>query len=145
MEANNLLTFLRRCLPWLGVMTLVALLYDGAIFYSRWSQARAGEREAARLQAEEARKTLQMIGSDELRIISFYASPGAIRSGGHASLCYGVNAAKEVRLDPPVADVWPSRTRCVQVAPRSDTTYTLTARDAGGHSLSQSVLLRVVR
>ncbi|MCU1234919.1 MAG: hypothetical protein JWP63_2886 [Candidatus Solibacter sp.] len=126
-------------------MVGIVLIYDGAIFYSRWSQTREGQREEARLQAEQARKTLEMMGSDALRITSFYASPGEIPRGGHANLCYGVNGAKQVRLDPPEAAVWPSQTRCVQVTPHADTTYKLTAEDAGGHAVSQTFRLKVTR
>jgi hypothetical protein len=126
-------------------MVGVVLLYDGAIFYSRWSAAREGAREEGRVEAEQARKTLEMMGGDGLKITSFYASPGEIRRGEHANLCYGVNGAKQVRLEPHEAEVWPSQTRCVQVAPRADTTYKLTAEDAKGHSVEQSVLVKVGR
>ena len=126
-------------------MTAVILLYDGAIFYSRWSQTREGEQEQARVEAERARKTLEMVGGDQLRILSFYASPGEIRRGEHANLCYGVNGAKKVRLEPPDGDVWPSQTRCVQVAPKAETTYKLTAEDAAGNTISQSFVLKVGR
>jgi hypothetical protein len=56
-----------------------------------------------------------------------------------------VNGAKQVRLEPPVADVWPASTRCVQVTAHADTTYKLTAEDAAGHSVSQSLVLKVAR
>ena len=123
----------------------IVLIYDGAIFYSRWSQTREGQREEARVESERARKTLEMMGSGALRITGFYASPGEIRRGEHANLCYGVDGAKQVRLDPPEAEVWPSQTRCVQVSPHADTTYKLTAEDAAGHSVSQEFVLKVTR
>lgn len=126
-------------------MAAVIAIYDGAIFYSRWSQTREGEQKQARVEAERARKTLELMGGDELRITSFYASPGVIRSGEKANLCYGVNGANKVRLEPPVEEVWPSQTHCLQVSPRADTTYKLTAGDAAGHAVSQSFLLKVTR
>jgi hypothetical protein len=125
-------------------MAAAVLLYDGAIFYSRWSTARDGQREQARIEAEQARKTLELAGGDQLRITSFYAAPGEIRRGQHASLCYGVNGAKQVQLEPAVEAVWPAQTRCLQVTPATDTTYKLTAGDAAGHTVSQSFLLKVV-
>ena len=126
-------------------MAALVLIYDGAVFYSRWSQTRQGQQEQARVEAEQARKTLKMMGGDGLRITSFYASPGEIRRGEHANLCYGVNGATRVRLEPPVADVWPASTRCVQVTAHADTTYKLTAEDSVGHSVSQSFVLKVNR
>jgi len=126
-------------------MAAIVMVYDGVIFYSRWSQAREGERAQAAQEADRARKTLELQGGDGLRIISFYASPGAIRRGEHASLCYGVNGAKQVRLEPPVEDVWPAQTRCFQVAPREETAYTLTAEDGSGHAVSQKFVLKVTR
>jgi hypothetical protein len=144
-DANKPLAGLRRALPWVGVMTAAILLYDGAIFYSRWSKTREGEAAQALEEAERARKTLEMMGGDDLRILSFYASPGEIRRGEHANLCYGVNGAKTVRLEPPDGDVWPSQTRCVQVSPKADTTYQLTAEDAAGHTISQRFVLKVAR
>ena len=79
---------LRRLLPWVGCITAVFFLYDGAIFYSRWSQAREGERAQSAAIAERARRDLEVAGGDELKIVSFYASPGTIRRGEHANLCY---------------------------------------------------------
>ena len=77
--------------------------------------------------------------------MSFYASPGVIRRGDHVNLCYGVNGAAQVRLDPPVEKVWPSQSRCFAVAPREDTAYKLTVEDAAGHTVSQSFVLKVMR
>jgi hypothetical protein len=130
-------------LPWAGCVTGIVFLYDGTVFYSRWSQARDGERAQAAAEAERAKKDLALQGGDGLRIVSFYASPGAIQRGEHAELCYGVNGAKQVRLEPPVEKVWPSLSRCMQVSPQRDTTYQLIAEDAAGHTLSQSFVLKV--
>jgi hypothetical protein len=48
----------RRALPLLTVIIGVAVLYDGWIFYSRWSGARTEEQERTRAEAERARRTL---------------------------------------------------------------------------------------
>jgi len=42
----------------------------------------------------------------EVRITQFYAQPVLAR-GEKTSLCYGVENAKTVKLDPPVERVWP--------------------------------------
>jgi hypothetical protein len=126
-------------------MVVAAAVYDGSIFYSRWSRVRDSERTQAREEVEQARRTLELLGGNELRIMNFYASPGVIRPGSHATICYGVNGARKVRIQPPVEEVWPAMSHCLQVAPRKDTEYTLTAEDAAGHSVSQSFVLRVAR
>jgi hypothetical protein len=136
---------LRKVLPWLSVMLIAAAIYDGAIFYSRWSANRAAEREASASEAERDRKVVEMVGGDQLKILSFYVIPGAIRAGAHANICYGVNGAKTVRIEPPVENVYPALTRCVQVSPRRDTEYKLVAEDGAGHTVSQSFVLKVAQ
>jgi hypothetical protein len=126
-------------------MVVAAVIYDGSIFYSRWSRERGSERTQAREEGKQARKTLEILGGDELRIMNFYASPGVIRPGSHATICYGVNGAKTVRIQPPVEEVWPAVSHCLQVTPRKDTEYKLIAEDAAGHSVSQSLVLKVAR
>src|ERR1700722_5855551 len=128
---------LRRLLPWIGVIVLVGISYDGAIFYTRWNSEQAGERLRAEKQAEQYRRTAELVGGDTLKILNFYAAPGAIRKGEHATLCYGVNAAKTVRLEPPVEEVWPALQHCLQVSPLKETAYKLIAEDSAGHSVSQ--------
>jgi hypothetical protein len=126
-------------------MAALVLIYDGAIFYSRWSEAREGKRAEEAQEAERARKTLALQGGDGLRIVSFYASPGAIRSGESANLCYGVSGAAQVRLEPAVEKVWAAQSRCFAVSPRADTEYKLTAEDSAGRAVSQSFLLKVTK
>ena len=84
-----------------------------------------------------------MLGGDGLRIMSFYATPGVIRPGSRAIICYGVNGAKKVRIEPPVEEIRPALSHCLQVTPRVDTEYKLIAEDAAGHSVSESFVLKV--
>lgn len=135
----------RRILPWLGAVLLAAAIYDGSIFYSRWSSRRAAEQARAEQEAERRRRVVEILGGDTLRILGFAATPGVIRVGGHASLCYGVNGAKSVRLEPPVEEVWPALTHCVEVSPRRDTEYKLIAEDAAGQTVSENFVLKVTR
>jgi hypothetical protein len=134
---------MRRAMQFFGLVIVAALIYDGAIFYSRWK----GNRQAAEAQAEkeasQERKELDAIGGGGLKILSFYAAPGTIRRGAHTTLCYGVVGAKTVRIEPPVDNVWPSLTRCVQVSPRKDTEYKFIADDGAGHSATQSITVSV--
>jgi hypothetical protein len=138
------LEWLKKIAPWLGVVVVLALLYDGYIFYSRWSEKHEEERVRAQQEAVLAKKTLNLLGNGDLKITSFYALPGAIKKGAAANVCYGVTGAKTLHIDPPVAEVWPSMNHCLQVTPVKDTQYKLTAEDAGGHSVSESFLLQVL-
>jgi hypothetical protein len=76
-----------------------------------------------------------------LRITQFYASPPRPHRGEKTLLCYGVENAAEVRLDPPVEKVWPSVSRCFEVSSEKAATYTLIASGAGA-SVSQTVSVR---
>lgn len=67
-----------------------------------------------------------------VKITQFYASPVVIPKGTSGSLCYGVENAAKVMLQPAVDEVWPSPSRCVQIRPDKDTRYTLTATGADG-------------
>jgi hypothetical protein len=127
----------------LGLVIVVALIYDGWIFYSRRSENRQAVRAQAEKEANQERKTLDAYGGGGLKILDFYAAPGVITRGGRTSLCYGVTGAKTIRLEPAVEAVWPALTRCVQVSPKKDTEYKLVAEDDAGHSVTQSVAVTV--
>jgi len=66
------------------------------------------------------------------KITQFYAVDKMIPKGLSGKLCYGVENAKKVELNPPSQDVWPSVSRCFEVAPTQKTTYTLTAYGEDG-------------
>jgi|HubBroStandDraft_6_1064221.scaffolds.fasta_scaffold1841572_1 hypothetical protein len=138
-------SLLRQIIPYVTVLIVVAVCYDGWIFYSRWSSARAVEQERTRAEADRDRKTVEMLGGDQLKILAFYASPPTIRAGGQSLICFGVNSAKNVRIDPPVQELHPALSRCFPVTPAHDTEYTLTADDGAGHSAKQTLTLRVIR
>jgi hypothetical protein len=138
---------LRRLFPWFAVIIVAIAIYDGSIFYSRWRRNQDSEREQiharANKEAEQAGKTFEMLGGSELHIINFYTSAGVVRPGMHATICYGVVGARKVRIEPPVEAVWPALSHCFEVAPQKNTEYKLIAEDAAGHSVSQSLILRV--
>lgn len=123
------------------------LLYVGWIFFSRWQQNRVLQRKTleqrTERQREQDRATLEQLGGSALAIQSFYVSPGIVHRGESAQLCYGVANAKTITLDPPVARVWPSYSRCFDVTPSKTTTYTLTITGPTGDSQSASVVLKV--
>jgi hypothetical protein len=137
-------SFLRRALPYLTVAVVIAVAYDGWIFFSRWNGAREANKAEALKQAQDAHRTLELLGGDRLKILDFYATPPAIRRGERATICFGVNAADSVRIDPPVEEIHPAVSHCLQVAPLHDTDYKLIAEDRAGHVVTQSLAIKVV-
>jgi cbb3-type cytochrome oxidase subunit 3 len=119
------------------------LLYVGWIFYSRRRENRQLEQKAAAQKQIENQRAVEMLGGNRFDILSFYASPGTIRRGDTAELCYGVSNAKSVQLEPASGSVWPSYSRCLTVSPEKPTTYTLTADDGAGHSKTSKVTVEV--
>jgi hypothetical protein len=77
--------------------------------------------------------------ADGVRIINFYATAPQLARGEKELLCYGVENAKTVWLEPPRQELSAALSRCVEVEPRETTTYTLTAHDAGGKRATQQV------
>jgi len=132
-------------MPWLGLVVLIGGVYDGWIFYGRWESNRDAERVRSEAEAERARKTIDAIGGAGFGIRSFYAAPAAIHRGEAVNLCYSVIGAATLRLDPPLAEVYPAFSHCVQASPRQDTEFTLTAADAAGHTATAKLDLPVAR
>jgi hypothetical protein len=130
---------------WIPALIIIAgVIYDGWIFYSRWSSNSDAAQAQEAKEAAQERKEIDAVGGGGLKIVDFYAAPASIQRGQHTSLCYGVTGANTVKLEPPATDpVWPALTRCVQVSPRKDTEYKLSAVDEAGHSVEQSVTVAV--
>jgi hypothetical protein len=76
-----------------------------------------------------------------VRITQFYASPSNPAKGEKSLVCYGVENASELRLDPPVEKVWPAASHCFNVVPSKEVTYTLTAL-RGSEQDSKSVTIK---
>ncbi|HEY7825227.1 MAG TPA: hypothetical protein VIC00_00295 [Candidatus Acidoferrales bacterium] len=125
------------------VAFFVALAYVGWVFLSRSRENHEiEERAAARSRAQDAR-TVESLGGNNFDILSFYASPGAIRRGQSTDLCYAVSNAVSVALEPQSNPVWPSYSRCVTVSPRKTTTYTFTAKDSQGNVKTSTLTVEV--
>jgi hypothetical protein len=136
-------SLVRRTLPLLAILIAAGVIYDGAIFYSRWNDARQASERRADAETNHEQRVVDALGGDGLKIIAFYAGPGVISRGGHIEICYGVTGAKTVRIEPPVGEVWPALSRCLQASPARDTEYKLTAEDGAGHSATQSLPVKV--
>ena len=131
----------------IGIVIVVA--YVAFLLISRHEVAREFDRRNAEIQDEqhraEDRLTLEQLGGSDFGIRALYVTPTVIPRGQSAQICYDVANAKSVKLDPPVADVWPSHTRCFEVSPKRTTTYTLTITDATGKTASKDVQVLVQR
>jgi hypothetical protein len=138
---------LRNPLLYSSLVLAIATLAVAWIVFSRWQENRRIDRQAAKAAAEKQlsidRAALEQFGGKELAIQSFYATPGVVHRGESTQLCYGVANAKSVTLEPQSNPVWPSYSRCVDVSPKKDTTYTLTVQDSAGNTKSQTVTVKV--
>lgn len=130
-----------------SIIILLVAIYIGFVLAQRYESKRDYEKGTA---AEEAQKRLaddrfaiEQLGGSELSIRALYLSPASIHAGEFTQLCYDVANAKTVTLDPPVAELWPSHSRCLDLKVRKTTTYTMTIADASGKTLSQAVELIV--
>ncbi|NDQ57822.1 MAG: hypothetical protein GZ088_12195 [Acidipila sp.] len=137
----------RKKLLFFILPVLVVAIYLGWVFYSRGREnrqidAQARARQNAKQTAED-RKTVELMGGNRFEITNFYANPTAIRRGESAEVCYGMSNAKSVTLDPPDAPVWPAFSRCFDVTPKKETTYTLTATDAAGNTKTSTLTIKV--
>jgi hypothetical protein len=121
---------------WIPVV--VTALYVGWVLWQRHSSLT----QVAQQAAEE--DPLARYGG-RVQIVQFYSGNGVILPGGKTELCYGVVNAKEVRLDPPVEKVWPSMSRCFDVAPAKTTHYTFTAESADQQLVTASLDITVQR
>ena len=133
----------RNPMLYTSLIVLLAALYSGWILYSRRQTARELEEKAKAEKLAMDQKIVDSLGGNSFDILNFYASPPVIQHGETAQLCYGVSNAKSVRLEPQDNKVWPSFMRCVNVNPKKDTTYTLTAEDGKGNAKSATVVVKV--
>lgn len=135
---------LRALLPYTTVLLILAALYVAWTFYSRNESSRRAQA-AIEEKKEAARKRVvdQIYGSGEVKFSTFGADSGLLHRGEKTELCYGVVNAASVKLDPPVSDIKPSYHHCLEIAPKTTTTYTITAADSKGNSKSESVTVRV--
>jgi hypothetical protein len=77
------------------------------------------------------------------RILFFLAPSPEIPAGMPATMCFGVDGATSVTMTPDVGPLEAKQRFCATVKPKETTTYTLTAKDAAGHSVKQDLNIRV--
>ncbi len=127
----------RKLVQIMWIPVLITALYIGWVLWQRHTS----EAQVPHLAAKDP---LAKYGG-QVEIVQFYSANGAIVRGGKTQLCYGVVNAKEVRLDPPVEKVWPSLSRCFDVAPAKTTHYMLTAEGADRKVVTASLDVTVQR
>lgn len=82
-------------------------------------------------------------GGSAVRITQFYARAGEMVDGEQNLVCYGVQNARSVRIEPPVESLTPARTRCFFVEPHKDTTYRLVTEGIDGSLAAESFEIHV--
>ncbi len=82
------------------------------------------------------------LNTDEVRILNFYAARIPER-GRPFTLCYGVVNAARVEMDPPLAELFPSISRCVEATLDKPTRATLTAYGQDGRAVRVQIDLPV--
>jgi len=132
-----------KIVRWFWIVVAVAALYTGVVFLNRWRSNRAVEQKVVQQEAEADRKIVDQVGGGSMKVLTFYASPPEVKLGQKGLLCYGVASAASVRIDPGVEGVGPALSRCVQIEPKADTDYTLTAQDAGGRKETKTTRVTV--
>lgn len=127
------------------VLIVLIAVYFGWVYYDRWSTRQALLQNLEEKNNTRNRPLSKVYGDGSLKIMNFYTTAPTIRPGETAQLCYGVASAEAVRIEPPVEDVWPAISRCVEVSPKTDTTYKLIAEDEDGNTATAETNIRVIR
>jgi hypothetical protein len=122
-----------RTLSWQAVRFL---LVSSALFLASCG----GGREPTPAAAEKAAPATSALAP---KITQFYATKPAVPKGEATLLCYGVESAVSVALEPPAAKVSPALSRCFEVKPAQTTTYTLVVEGRDGSKARQEVTVSV--
>jgi hypothetical protein len=122
---------------------VAAFLYAAATIYLRSRSNKAIDDAAQQKEAQADRRIYEQLGAGNAKIVMFYANPPLLGRGEKGELCYGVANVSEIRIEPGVEAVTPSLNRCIEIKPGKTTTYTLTAKDSAGATVSQQVEVTV--
>ncbi len=136
---------LKKVLPYTTIGIIIAVLYVAWTFYSRHESEAAAARAAAAQKQEARQKEVKAaFGSGEILFNNFSSDRAFLKRGEHTQLCYGVENATKVTLDPPVAEsLKPAYRNCLEIAPEATTTYKITASNDKGQSKSESLTVQV--
>lgn len=104
----------------------------------------AGEFGMARASSAHRERTGGVVDrSADVKILAFYGTAGEIREGDRELVCYGVQNARAVRMEPPIEALTPALTRCFWADPHGNTQYKLMAEGFDGRQVSESFAVRV--
>ncbi|HWR51760.1 MAG TPA: hypothetical protein VN428_11670 [Bryobacteraceae bacterium] len=130
--------WLRKFQPYLWMAVGVAIANLAWVLLGRFASSPRTYRQP------EPQKYLALgTGKPGVRILQFYAASGQVIEGNNVSVCYGVENAASVRLEPAVEKLTPSFNRCFPVTPEATTTYKLTAEGADGTQVSAAFTVEV--
>jgi hypothetical protein len=127
---------------YMSVVALGALVYTGWIFARRASDRWSTLPQNPQITVRRAELD-RIYGGADLKILQFYSRESSVIEGSSTIICYGVVNARAIRIEPRVQGVAPSISRCIEVAPETDTRYTLTAEGNDGRTISESILVTV--
>lgn len=77
------------------------------------------------------------------KVTQFYATAPRLHAGEKELLCYGVEGATSVHLEPPRQELSAALARCVEVNPAQTTTYKLVAEGLSGAPVTQELTVTV--
>ncbi len=83
------------------------------------------------------------VKAEPVKITHFYAGSTEILDSQSVGLCYGVENARSVRLEPPVEQLRPGSNRCIYLTPDRKTSYKLVAEGFDGSVQTASVTVNV--
>ncbi|HVZ17075.1 MAG TPA: hypothetical protein VG897_08160, partial [Terriglobales bacterium] len=78
---------LRKVLPFTTVGVILAAIYVGYIFYSRWSENREAQEQARQHEIAEAQKTVEAYGGGHVKVLNFTIGPSVIQRGEKVTIC----------------------------------------------------------
>jgi hypothetical protein len=137
--------FFKRAQIPLTVALVITLAYLAYVFLARRTAEEHYEERQQRAEPTEAQKSKfnQTYGGSAVKILQFYARDSQLAPGQSTLVCYGVVNAKSVRIDPPIGDIYPALNRCLEVTPKRDTRYTITAEGNDGKTETSSFTIAV--
>jgi len=93
--------------------------------------------------SQPAAETNQTAAASPVKILQFYPSSSTVAKGDQVLICYGVEGAASVRLEPPIEQISPSFTRCFPYSPQSSTDIKIIATGSNGTEESKSLHVEV--
>ena len=78
-----------------------------------------------------------------VKITQFYTSTPKVSQGEQATICYGVENAASVRIEPAVDELHPAIARCFQFDPARRALYKLIARGKDGDETFQTLTIEL--